>query len=88
MAAIGISVTGKRGVSFDEAASVFHDEFAAVFDDTAHSTHELRRYIIGWSGRLRLLAVWFTERGGKIRLISAREATPKERRGFENASTR
>lgn len=73
----------KHDVSFEEAASVFVDPLAAIFDDEAHSEEEQREIIIGHSAQNRLLLVSFTERVGAIRIISARRATKKERRDYE-----
>ena len=69
----------KHGVSFDEAQSVFLDPYAL----TRHSTAEERLVTVGMSGKKRLLVVVHTERGGRIRLISARKATRIERRYYE-----
>lgn len=75
----------KHGVSFEEAETVFGDYLARIFDDEEHSIGERRNGIIGHSTNNRLLIVSFTERPDDIiRLISAREATPKERRKYEN----
>jgi uncharacterized DUF497 family protein len=73
----------KHGVSFDEAASVFYDPLAAIFDDETHSQDEQREIIIGHSARNRLLLVSFVERAGVIRIISARTATKRERKDYE-----
>ncbi len=73
----------KHGVSFDEASSVFADPLAAIFTDEAHSGAELREIIIGHSADGRLLLVSFTERGESIRIISARQATKRERKDYE-----
>jgi hypothetical protein len=73
----------KHGVSFEEAASVFADPLAAIFDDEAHSTEEQREIIVGHSDKNRLLLVCFTERAGAIRIISARRATNRERKDYE-----
>jgi hypothetical protein len=74
----------KHGVSFDEAATVFADPLARIFDDDAHSFSELRELIIGHSINHRLLFVAFTERkGNRIRIITAREADRTERRRYE-----
>jgi len=76
----------KHGVSFDEASTVFDDPFAAIFDDAAHSTSEVRELIIGHSLAGRLLLVSFTERPGSIlRLISARVTTRKEHQDYEES---
>jgi uncharacterized DUF497 family protein len=74
---------GNHGVSFDEAAMVFFDPLARIFDDEAHSLEEPREIIIGHSSEDRLLLICFTERGGVIRIISARKATRKERTEYE-----
>jgi uncharacterized DUF497 family protein len=75
----------KHGVSFDEASTVFDDPLAAIFDDETHSTSEVRELVIGHSVIGRLLVVGFTERPGeRLRLISARAATRKERQDYEN----
>ncbi len=73
----------KHRVSFEEAASVFADPVAAIFDDEGHSEEEQRDIIIGHSAVNRLLLVCFTERAGAIRIISARRATPRERQDYE-----
>jgi uncharacterized DUF497 family protein len=74
----------KHGVSFDEATTVFEDSLARVFDDELHSTDERREIIIGRSISNRLLVVCFTERPNeRIRIISARLQTPKERIAYE-----
>lgn len=73
----------KHGVSFEEAATLFADPLALIFDDEWHSSKEVREIIIGHSANQRLLIVSFTERNGVVRLISAREATNKERKDYE-----
>ena len=78
----------KHGVSFEEAASVFADPLAAIFDDKAHSVDEQREIIVGQSASIRLLLVSFTEREGAIRIISAREATKRERKDYEENTHR
>jgi len=66
----------KHGVSFA-------DPLAAIFSDLDHSDDELREILVGYSERNRLLVVSFTERGEKIRIISARVASAGERRNHE-----
>jgi uncharacterized DUF497 family protein len=73
----------KHEVSFDEAATAFADPFGIVVDDPRHSTGEARVALLGHSESGRLLAVMFTERGDRIRLISARKATRREHRHYE-----
>jgi hypothetical protein len=73
----------RHGVSFEEAETVFDDPLAVIFDDEWHTDEEDREIIIGYSIQFRLLVVSFTERGDAVRLISAREATKKEREDYE-----
>jgi len=73
----------KHQVSFDEAVTVFHDPLAATFDDPDHSAGERRFITIGYSSQNRLIVVAHTERGESIRIISARLATPQERKRHE-----
>ncbi len=78
-----ISNLSKHGVSFDEAKTIFDDPLFVDFHDPDHSIDEYRYLIIGESARKRLLIVFYTERAEVMRLISAREVTPKERRFYE-----
>ena len=73
----------KHRVTFEEAATVFADPLAAIFDDEAHSEAEQREIIIGHSADKILLVISYTERAGGIRIISARRATKRERRDYE-----
>jgi uncharacterized protein len=75
----------KHGVSFDEAATAFGDAFGLIVADPRHSDPEPRFVLLGYSQSGRLLAVMFTERGDRLRLISARTATRRERRHYEEA---
>jgi uncharacterized DUF497 family protein len=73
----------KHGVSFEEASTVFFDSLSATGRDPDHSQAEGRFVIFGLSSAGRLLVVAHTERGERIRIISAREATRAERRLYE-----
>ena len=75
----------KHGVSFEEAESVFYDEYAQQFFDDEHSEREERFIMLGISDRSRILVVCHCERSEdqKIRLLSARKATAKERKYYE-----
>ena len=73
----------KHGVSFEEAATVFGDPLGYIVPDPRHSHEEERSVLLGRSVRSRVIAVMFTERGDSIRLISARPATRRERRDYE-----
>jgi hypothetical protein len=75
-----------HGVAFEEALTVFADPLANIFDDPDHSGDERRELIIGHSTEQRLLVVSFTDWGRRIRLISARQATTRERRDYEQNS--
>ena len=79
----GASNLRKHGVSFVEAATVFKDPLAKVIDDPDHSISESRSIIIGYSEMRRLLIVVHVERGERIRIISARQATRRERSDYE-----
>ena len=74
----------KHQVSFTEAATLFRDPLAVIFDDEEHSNSEPREIIIGHSEQGKLLLVSFTERNGFIRIISARKATSLERQEYES----
>ena len=78
----------KHNISFEEASTVFDDPLAVNFDDPDHSTGENRYLIIGLSDQARFLFVSYTDRNNKIRLISARLVTPKERRYYERENPR
>lgn len=73
----------KHKVSFEEAVTVFHDPLSATFPDPDHSVGEYRFITIGFSSRTRLLVVANTERENSLRIISARVATPQERKRHE-----
>lgn len=70
----------KHGVSSIEAESAFFDPFYKLFLDQKHSTAKEQRYILyGKSLENRVLMVGFTLRGNKVRIITARAASRKER---------
>jgi hypothetical protein len=73
----------KHGVSFDEAATVFGDPLAMTYFDPDHSDEEDRFVTFGHSDQGRLLVVSHTDREVRVRIISARAATRKERRQYE-----
>jgi uncharacterized DUF497 family protein len=77
----------KHGVTFEEATTAFEDPMARIYLDTRHSQDEIREILVGYSVRMRLLLVAFTEREGIIRIISARKATFLERLDHEQAKT-
>ena len=73
----------KHGTSFAEAMTVFGDPLEVTIPDPDHSEGEARFLSLGRSKQGRLLVVSYTEREGRIRLISAREAEPRERKTYE-----
>jgi len=75
-----------HNVSFEEAATVFADPLELTIPDPDHSVAEHRYLSIGHSSGNRLLVVSFTERGMRIRLISARKPTKSERETYEEIS--
>lgn len=73
----------KHRVGFEEAASVFGDPLALTFPDPDHSFDESRWLLFGQSRYGRILAVVYTVRRGRHRIISARLATRHERKTYE-----
>jgi uncharacterized DUF497 family protein len=73
----------KHGLSFEEATTVFYDPLSATFEDMDHSVGEHSLITVGFSSRGRLLFISHTERGEPLRIISARAATPNERKKHE-----
>jgi hypothetical protein len=74
----------KHRVSFNEAATVFGDFLSTTATDPAHSAGEHRYITVGLSNSGRLLMVAHAERGHRIRIISARTLTGREKRAYEN----
>ena len=70
----------KHQVSFEEAKSVFFDDFGVQFFDEDHSSGEDRFLMLGRSAEAKLLIVCHCEReqGAVVRIISARKATKRE----------
>jgi uncharacterized protein len=74
----------KHGVCFSEAITIFNDPLAKIFTDVWHSQNEHREIIIGHCRDERLCLVVFTAiSDDRYRIISARIATPKEQRCYE-----
>ena len=76
----------KHGISFEEAATVFGDPLSATYYDPAHSVGESRYITIGMSRSGRLLFIAHTDRAENIRIISARQATRRERKQHEEGT--
>lgn len=75
----------KHGVWFEEAQTVFNDPHGRLFLDETHSIQEERFILFGFSNADRLLAIVHCYRSAQlmVRIISARRATPKERKFYE-----
>lgn len=80
----------KHGVTFEEAQTVFLDDYAVLIADPDHSEVEDRFLLLGVSSHLRVLVVCHCHREAEdlIRLISARKADRSERRQYNERSTR
>jgi hypothetical protein len=76
----------KHGVSFSEASTVFSDTLSMTFPDPDHSLLESRYITIGLSSMGKLLIISHTDRNNCVRIISAREATRRERRFYEEGN--
>ena len=76
----------KHGVTFAEAATVFGDPLAVTFYDPAHSDDEDRFLTVGLSEDGRVVILSHTDRDERVRIISAREATRGERKGYEDGN--
>lgn len=74
----------KHGVSFDEAATAFGDPLSLTISHPDHSDDEDRFVLVGQTYAGRLVVVAHTERGDRIRIISARLASRRERYSYEN----
>jgi len=74
----------KHGISFEEAKSVFFDDFALQFFDEEHSLEEDQFIMLGMSNKNRILIVCHCEQQSVdiIRIISARKATSKEKKFY------
>jgi len=77
---------GKHGVSFEEAATIFGDRLSLTIPDPEHSLTEERYITMGKALTGKLLVVVHTDRGDNIRIISARRASQRERRFYEEVT--
>ncbi len=87
-AAKALANAAKHGITFDQAVTVFRDALALTVFDSAHSQSEERWFTLGVDAGGALLAVAHTYQvtgaaSARVRLISARAATPRERRFYE-----
>lgn len=73
----------KHGIAPNEAEQVFSEEYVAISEDVVHSKSEPRFIAIGQTFEEKTLFIIYTVRGEKIRIVSARPASKKERRLYE-----
>jgi len=73
----------KHGVGFEEASTIFGDPLSLTILDPEHSLSEERYITMGRAFTGKLLVVVHTERGDNIRIISARSASRRERKFYE-----
>lgn len=73
----------KHKVSDKEAEEVLGSRKKFIFEDETHSLKEIRYMIWGETNKKRKLAVFFTMRNDKVRVISARDMSRRERREYE-----
>lgn len=80
-----LSNVKKHGITFDEAKTVFDDDFARLLHDLDHSYKEERFILLGMSYTLKILTVvhCYRDEDGVIRIISARESTKNEARQYK-----
>ena len=76
----------KHGVSFLEASTVFADPLSRTIPDPLHSHDEGRFIIVGESAAGHTLVIVHIHRGEAVRIISARKATPRERKDYERGT--
>jgi len=76
----------QTGVSFEEAATLFGDRLSLTISDPEHSLTEERYITMGKALTGKLLVVVHTDQGDNIRIISARRASRRERRFYEEVT--
>ena len=76
----------KHKVSFQEASTVFNDPLSVTYPDPDHSMDENRFIIIGLSQRNKVVVVSHTYTNNSTQIISARPATRRERKFYEQGS--
>lgn len=78
-----LNVTVKHRISFENAVTVFGDPNAITIYDDLHSKNEDRYVTLGQASTGPIVLVCHTDRNNRIRIISARKATLKEKRQYE-----
>jgi uncharacterized DUF497 family protein len=79
-----IANASKHGITFEEACSAFGDPLSITIEDVEHSNTEKRYILMGETFERKLVVVSHAERSSGIRIISARLATRRERRAYED----
>ena len=74
----------KHGIAFADAVTAFDDPLARTVIDPREFEGEYRSVTVGRTSAGRLVVVWHTERDERVRVIGARDATPRERRSYES----
>lgn len=75
----------RNHVSFEDAATVFLDPLAVTYPDPDHSGEEIREITIGHSAKRGVIFLSHMQRGDRIRIISARKVTRRERKQYEES---
>jgi len=73
----------KHGITFEEASTAFADDLSITIEDPVHSEEEDRLILIGLSSTSNTLVVVHVERAEVLRIISARKASKKEQKFYE-----
>lgn len=76
----------KHGIKLTEAVTVFGDPLELTIADPDHSEAEFRFVSVGMSSAGRLVVVGYTERGERMRIITARLATAREHKQYETGT--
>jgi hypothetical protein len=79
----------KHGISFEEAKTVFYDDFARLIHDPDHSDDEERFILLGLSSKMNILLVshCYSNDSSIIRIISSRKASKKEKIYYQECKT-
>jgi uncharacterized DUF497 family protein len=78
--------SAKHGINFTEAVTVFGDPLELTIADPDHSEAEFRFVSVGMSSAGRLVVVGYTERGERMRIITARLASAREHKQYETGT--
>ena len=77
----------KHNVTIKESEEIFDSEESFIFEDEKHSIKEKRYGLFGKTSKERRLSIVFTIRQDKIRIITARDMSKRERRAYEKIQT-